>query len=197
MHRSTLINISCFMDAIEMSHQQIPSNLIDSTSRFKQEANEQCLTWMKAAPSPLFLDLTSYIHDLSALNPHWVSEEHLSINDTTLEQYISRIACHIIFLPSGSETSTFALVESTGAHIYGKLLYGGVSRCRVLKSGNNVRRVGERREVKSGGNIQQPQLHGGHPSWVQLGGLQRKYEVSQSMKMKNNLNREVNVNGII
>lgn len=136
---------------------------------------------MKASPSPLFLDLTPFIHDLATLNPHWVSQEHL--NDTTLAQFISRLACHIIFLPSGSETSSFALVESTGAHIYGKLLYGGVSRCRLLKSGSTVRRVGERREVESPGNQKQSKLLGGHPSWVQLGGLERKYEVSRSTLM--------------
>lgn len=163
-----------------ISGKQMPSNTkMDSTSTFHNEANDQWLTWMKASPSPLFLDLTPYIHDLACQNPQWVSEEHLTANDTTLSQYISRVACHIIFLPSGLETSPFALVESTGAHIYGKLLYGGVSRCRLLKSGNTVRRVGEKREVESPSNHKQVQTqHGRHPSWVQLGGLQRKYEVS-------------------
>ncbi len=88
-----------------------------------------------------FLGLTPCIHDLAALNPHWVSEEHLSFNNMTLAQYISRIACHIIFLPLGSETSSFALIESSGAHIFGKLLYGGISRYRILKSGNTAATV--------------------------------------------------------
>ena len=151
------------------------NDMVNTTSNLQYESNVQWLRWMKATPSPLFLDLTSHIQDLAALNPHWVSSEHLTNIDTSLAQYSSRIACQIIFLPSGAETSAFALVESTGAHVYGKLLYGGVSRYRLLKSGNTIRRVGEKREVTTPSDRKQ------HLSWIQLGGLQRKYEVSRTL----------------
>lgn len=139
------------------------------------------LQFMKTTPSPLFLDLTTHIHELITNsnqneNP-WVSDEHLKLVDMTLEQYISRIACHVILLPSGSETAALSLVESTGAHVYGKLFYGGVSRFRLLKSGKTVRRAGEKREVMSPTQQRKLQQYS-HPSWVQLGGLERKYEVS-------------------
>lgn len=128
---------------------------------------------MKTTPSPLFLDLTTYIHEIITQNHNtenqWVPDEHLKSVDTSLDQYISRIACHVILLPSGSETAPLSLCESTGSHIYGKLLYGGVNRFRLLKSGKSVRRVGERREVMN-------PKHNFHPSWVQLGGVERKYE---------------------
>lgn len=129
---------------------------------------------MKNVPSPLFLDLTKHAHDLitdnhkNSDNP-WISSKHLESVDMTLEKYISRIGCHVILLPSGAETASLSLVESTGAHIYGKLLYGGVNRFRLLTSGKTVRRVGEKRESASADELS-------HPSWVQLGGLERKYE---------------------
>ena len=129
---------------------------------------------MKNVPSPLFLDLTKHVHDIITDNHHnsdnpWISSKHLEYVDMPLEKYISRIGCHVILLPSGAETAPLSLVESTGAHIYGKLLYGGVNRFRLLTSGKTVRRVGEKRESISAGELS-------HPSWVQLGGLERKYE---------------------
>ncbi|KAL3807568.1 hypothetical protein ACHAXA_006469 [Cyclostephanos tholiformis] len=142
----------------------------------KEEEFNPWLQWMKTAPSPLILNLTTYVHDLVIQN-EWVSKEHLSLIDTSLGQYISRIVCRVILLPSRSETASFSLVESAGAHVFGKLLYGGVSRYRLLKSGRTVRRVGESREVMTRNNRQQQRRHYRHPSWVQLGGLQRKYEV--------------------
>jgi hypothetical protein len=76
---------------------------------------------MKATPSPLILNLTTCVHDL-VIQKEWVSGEHLSLIDLSLDQYISRIGCRVILLPSGSETASFSLVESTGAHVFGKLV---------------------------------------------------------------------------
>ena len=81
--------------------------------------------------------MSSHVHELiyenhKTSNDPWISEEHLEFVDMSIEQYTSRIGCHIILLPSGFETSPLSLVESTGAHIYGKLLYGGVNRFRLL-----------------------------------------------------------------
>jgi vesicle-fusing ATPase len=134
---------------------------------------------MKSSPNPLFLDLTSHIQQLVARNyneaeseeDRWIAQDHLQFVDMTLEEYSSRIACHVILLPSGSETAPLSLVESTGAHVYGKLLYGGVTRFRLLKSGKTIRRAGENREVMIPST-----KHQQHPSWVQLGGLERRYE---------------------
>jgi len=173
---------------------KMPQDLsIDSVTNIQNEKSNQWLQWMKTTPTPLFLDLTTHIHELitqnrektssssSTNNPPWVSDDHLELTDMTLEQFTSRIACHVILLPSGAETSSLSLVETTGAHVYGKLLYGGVSRYRLLKSGKTVRRVGEKREVMAATNQlrQQPsssRRQYSHPSWVQLGGLERKYE---------------------
>ena len=155
----------------------MPTNELDSASSLKEEGFNQWIQWMKATPSPLILNLTTCVHDL-VKHSQWVSEDHLKVIDTSLEQYISRLGCRVILLPSGSESSSFSLVESTGAHVFGKLLYGVVARYRLLRSGRTVRRVGESREVMTlNHHQQQRRRHHRHPSWVQLGGLQRKYEV--------------------
>ncbi len=77
----------------------MPSNTLDSASSLMEEEFNQWLQWMKATPSPLILNLTTHIHDL-VLQNRWVSEEHLKFIDTSLEQYISRIGCRVILLPS-------------------------------------------------------------------------------------------------
>ena len=154
------------------------------------EQRAQWIKWMKSTPNPLFLDLTSHIRQLVVQNYYndeatgssgdeedrWITQEHLQSVDMTLEEYTSRIACHVILLPSGEETAPLSLVESTGAHVYGKLLYGGVTRFRLLKSGKTVRRAGENREVMMIPPSSSSKLNKSHPSWVQLGGIERRYE---------------------
>lgn len=139
---------------------------------------------MKSSPNTVFLDLTSHIKQLVARNHYeaesdeerWITQDHLQFVDMTLEEYTSRIACHVILIPSGVETAPLSLVESTGAHVYGKLLFGGVTRFRLLKSGKTVRRAGESREIMIPSSNQQAKRQQSHPSWVQLGGLERRYE---------------------
>lgn len=157
-----------------------PSQILDDEQR------AQWIQWMKSTPNTVFLDLTSHIQQMVAQNYHdaecdeerWISQDHLYFVDMSLEEYTSRIACHVILIPSGVETAPFSLVESTGAHVYGKLLYGGVTRFRLLKSGKTVRRAGESREVMipSSSSKEQNREQQSHPSWVQLGGLERRYE---------------------
>jgi len=90
-----------------------------------------------------------YNNQNDRLENAWISSAHLQFIHMSLDHYLSRIACHLILLPSGSETGPLSLIESTGSHIYGKLLYGGVTRYQILKSdgGKKIRRAGERREV--------------------------------------------------
>ena len=137
----------------------------------------------------MFVDLTGRVHDIVTANCDnnddegtlWITDEHLDSVDMTLEGYLSRLRCHLILLPSGAETAPLSLVESAGAHVYGTLLYGGVTRYRLLRSGGTTtRRAGERREVApspKGGKGRGTEAGDlGGPSWVQLGGLERRYE---------------------
>ena len=98
-------------------------------------------------------------------------------------QFLNRLSCKLILLPSGQPLQG-GLVEPTGALVFGKLLYGGVTRYRVLPSSsssgrnnNNAsapgssspRRAGERTERKSTASEQ-------IPSWTQYGGTERRYD---------------------
>lgn len=164
----SLSSNNLFFD-LQLQQNSVSNATISASGQLDEEQCAQWIRWMKNVPSPLFLDLTKYVHDLITDNHHncdnpWISDQHLESVDMSLERYISRIGCHVILLPSGAETSSLSLVESTGAHVYGKLLYGGVNRFRLLTSGSTIRRVGEKRECSPVG------------SWVQLGGLERKYE---------------------
>ena len=142
------------------------------------ETRGQWLRFLRRTPSPMFVDLTGLLRDIVVASRDgdgpWITDEHLDSVDMTLEAYLTRLRCHLIALPSGGTTAPLSLVESAGAHAYGTLLYGGVTRYRLLRSGGTVRRAGERREVSpapgSGAKA------GGGPSWVQLGGLERRYE---------------------
>ena len=165
-------------DVTNSSQAQSPSQILDDEQR------AQWIQWMRSTPNTVFLDLTSHIQQMVAQNYHnsksdeerWITQDHLQFIDMTLEEYTSRIACHVILIPSGMETAPNSLVESTGAHVYGKLLYGGVTRFRLLKSGKTVRRAGECREVMIPPSKERNRQQQNHPSWVQLGGLERRYE---------------------
>mmetsp|Transcript_18474 Transcript_18474/g.37155 ORF Transcript_18474/g.37155 Transcript_18474/m.37155 type:complete len:752 (+) Transcript_18474:93-2348(+) len=169
---------------------QLPDDITNSNQTMspsqilEDEQRAQWIQWMKSTPNTVFLDLTSHIQQMVAQNHYeaesdeerWITQDHLQFIDMTLEEYTSRIACHVILIPSGVETAPLSLVESTGAHVYGKLLYGGVTRFRLLKSGKTVRRAGESREVMIPSSKEQNRQQQSHPSWVQLGGLERRYE---------------------
>jgi vesicle-fusing ATPase len=131
------------------------------------------LRWMKASPTPLIVDLTqdllqcAKIHDQS----NGITNEDLADLNTNRENFYSRISCKLITLPSGAEL-IHPQLERTGTIVFGKLLYGGVSRYRLLGSSTSnrpPRRVGEHTAIKSssGEDVN---------SWVQFGGTERKYQ---------------------
>jgi hypothetical protein len=83
---------------------------------------------------------------------------------------LERIGFRIILLPSGSELR-HPLQTPPGAMAYGKLLFGGVTRFRLLPGGayKAKRRAGERTEIKAKTNDKTK-------CWLQYGGPDRKYE---------------------
>jgi len=124
--------------------------------------------WMKSSPVPLVVDLTE---DIIANGNETITVQalqHLGINR---EDFFGRISCKLILLPSGADLK-YPMVETTGAILFGKLLYGVITRFRLLGSSTSTRaprRVGEQTSIKKS-------LKDDVPAWVQFGGSERKYQ---------------------
>jgi vesicle-fusing ATPase len=95
--------------------------------------------------------------------------------DQTPEDFLSRIACRILLFPSGA-TLLQNLQSPPGAMVYGKLLYGGVTRYRILGNTANAnrakRKAGERTVIappRTGDETVPTE------SWLQYGGPERCY----------------------
>ena len=126
------------------------------------------LRWMKATPTPMQIDLSK---DLQSIANSTISDENLDLLDTTREEFLRRLGCRLLLFPSGAELKV-PLVEPTGALNFGKLLYGGITRYRLLSSSNSARpprRAGESTATMSTANDQTP-------SWIVYGGSERMYE---------------------
>ena len=124
--------------------------------------------WMKSSPVPLIVDLTQ---DMIKAANGTISKECMDLIGTTVGDFERRISCKLIMLPSGSEL-TYPLTEPTGSIIMGKLMYGGISRYRLLSSSTSQRaprRVGENTCIKQS-------VHDIVPTWIQYGGSDRKYQ---------------------
>lgn len=124
--------------------------------------------WIKSTPVPLLIDLTQ---DLINSANETVSKDLLDGIGSTRKDFESRLSCRLIVLPSGSELK-YPLIEPTGSICIGKLMYGGVTRYRLLESSTSKRaprRVGENTIIKSSVNENVP-------TWIQYGGTERKYQ---------------------
>ena len=80
------------------------------------------IRWMKSSVTPMIIDLS----------PEFRAAANASMtDDTNLEhRFFSRMGARLILLPSGSSLSR-SLREPPDSLIYGKLLYGGVTRYNV------------------------------------------------------------------
>mmetsp|Transcript_28752 Transcript_28752/g.43881 ORF Transcript_28752/g.43881 Transcript_28752/m.43881 type:complete len:597 (+) Transcript_28752:104-1894(+) len=118
------------------------------------------MRWMKSSPRPLTLECSAILKD--SVDPH-LTKHNLELVGQTREEFLSRMACRIYIMPSGSSLAR-NLRTAPGGMIYGKLLYGGVSRYRIL-GGRQPRRAGERTAI----------FGAGEDSWLQYGGPERSY----------------------
>ena len=142
----------------------------DSLTQATRDEAIAWIRWMKSTPVPLIIDLTNDLIHLADVN-NYITEDMLSTIRTNQKDFLSRIECKLILLPSGAELQ-FPLMEKTGSILFGKLLYGGVSRYRLLGSSTSnraPRRVGEKTAIKSSADDV-------IPTWVQFGGSARKYQ---------------------
>jgi hypothetical protein len=97
-----------------------------------------------------------------------ITETDLKRVEQTSDAFLSRIACRILLFPSGTSLQR-NLRTAAGAMVYGKILYGGVARYRVIgSSGRSKRKAGERTAIASPGQPAE--------AWLQYGGPERNYD---------------------
>jgi hypothetical protein len=126
------------------------------------------MRWMKSTPTPLIVDLSTELRQVANTT---ISDHNLHLIDFTREDFLCRLGCRLLLFPSGASLSA-PLVEPPSSMIYGKLLYGGITRYRRLLSSSSrrpPRRAGERTAYKLSPNDN-------IPCWVNYGGTERMYE---------------------
>ena len=126
------------------------------------------IRWMKSTPTPMIIDLSP---ELRVVANETMSDADFDLIEQSRTEFLARMGAKLILLPSGSTISR-PLREPPASLIYGKLLFGGVTRYRLLNSSNSrrpPRKTGERTltKVSANDNI---------PSWIQFGGPDRIYE---------------------
>jgi len=128
------------------------------------------IRWMKSTPTPLLIDLTT---DFLPIVNATLTNKYLSYIDSTRIDFLNRLGCRLYLFPSGSSLSSTINTEPSGAMIYGKLLFGGIKRYRVLRSSTNSaappRKVGEKVALKQ-------TMQENIDCWIQFGGAERMYE---------------------
>lgn len=136
----------------------------------RSELRDEALSftrWMKATPSPLRIDLSSYLRDSADIT----QEELESIQSETKEEFHQRLGLELLLLPSGG-TLPQHIRTPPGALVYGTLLYGGAKRYRILP-GKMQRRTGERTSILPMDSDKQRE---NFRAWLQYGGPERNYE---------------------
>jgi len=127
------------------------------------------IRWMRSSPTPILVDLT---HDFRKVASETIlTNKMLDTISCSRDSFLNRLSCRIILLPSGVSLNS-PLSEPPGSIVYGKLLYGGVTRYRILQSSNSnrpPRQTGAVTEIKAT-STENP------PVWMQYGGANRMYD---------------------
>ena len=154
--------------ALQKALDRLKIKLPEERSGLDRDDANAWIRWMKSAPTPVIVDLSE---DLRKVANTTISDVNMDLIDLNREEFLERLGCRLIVFPSGSSLSA-PLLEPPASMIYGKLLYGGITRSRILVSSNSKRpprKAGERTDIKvtAMDNI---------PAWIQYGGTERMYE---------------------
>lgn len=122
------------------------------------------LKWIKSSPAPMIVELSALLR--TAVN-NTVSQQALIQVDQSAEEFLARIACRLVLLPSGKSLQ-YNIRTAPGAMVYGKQLYGGSTRYRVIGTNKQKRKAGERTVISSQGKAVE--------AWMQYGGPERNYD---------------------
>lgn len=123
---------------------------------------------MKSTPTPLIIDLSNNVRKIANTT---VSDANFDLISMDRDDFLSRLGSRLLIFPSGASLSS-PLWEPPASMVYGKLLYGGVTRYRQLVSSNSrrpPRRAGERTAIASSAATSRG-------VWIQYGGTERMYE---------------------
>jgi len=161
--------------------QQTPEPMIiDFTHSFRTMAQDLLLEDGPLQKLFSLLQSSVTLDNQNAPNEEGQGEEELQKqSNTTISKMwnhsiFQRLGCKMYILPSGT-TLQDSFIEPTGSILFGKLLYGGVTRYRILpmstssKKSSSVRRAGEQTVIKSS-------FYEQTPVWIQYGGMERKYQ---------------------
>ena len=141
----------------------------------QQLSSMEYIRWFKSIPSPAVVDLSMEMHHI--VN-NTITDEFLQNIDETRHDFLSRVQCRLFLVPSGTALPC-PLIEPPATLVFGKLLYGGITRYRLLGTSRSEsssstqqqsqRRVGVRTDVK-------PTLDDKVPTWIMYGGSDRMYQ---------------------
>ncbi len=163
---ASAFKLQCCLDAIVLSKPINPNDTSGLQRDLLKERDETLgwTRWMKASPSPIMIECSNEVRDVANT---LIYDEDLDMIDTTREEFLDRFRVNLILLPSG-KTLEHNIRNAPGSMCYGKLLYGGVKRYRLLP-GKMKRKTGERLTLmtKENENIK---------AWLQYGGPDRNYE---------------------
>lgn len=121
------------------------------------------LRWMKRVPAPLYVELDDEFRREVNEGDH---SEYLRALGLKRAELLRRLSLRLVLFPSGGTLRKPLSTPTPGGITFGKLLYGGVKRYRVL---GGSRRTSERTATK-------PTPEDKVPAWVQYGGSGRTYE---------------------
>ena len=143
-------------------------NVSTSEALERRDEAARWTRWMRACPSPMIIDLSQELRDAVNGTVRDSDLERVDLEDRS--ELLDRVGLRIILLPSGSSLQS-PIRTPAGAMAYGKILFGGATRFRLLSGGKfgTPRRAGERTVIQSKGNDIEK-------SWLQYGGPERNYE---------------------
>jgi len=126
---------------------------------------------MKSSPCPSWIELSPEFRAAANTTTFQLQNQAFLVSSSSI---LNRIGFRMLLLPSGAELQ-YPIKTPTGSISYGTLLYGGVTRFRLLSNSNGrtklVRRAAERTEIMRENENAQKSF-----CWVQYGGPDRKYE---------------------
>lgn len=150
--------------AFDMLKLQLP----DERKGVDRDEASNWIRFFKAVPAPAIVDFSA---EFRSIVNETLPQRTLDLLHKERKEVLDRIGCRLILLPSGASLPS-PLTEFPTGLIYGKLLYGGVTRSRLLPSSDRhspPRAAGVRQEIKR-------RVDDHVPSWMMFGGASRMYE---------------------